>query len=330
MNEFRQEISSGDWVILAPGRAARPHFLDEKKPKREPSPKDTCPFEDLEKSGNHPAILSYPEKGAWRIALIPNKYPALEHAAGCAVSFVQGIYHGKTGVGKHELVITRDHNRNFAELDKAEAFEVLKMIQNRYRTAAEDPCGIYAAAFFNWGAMAGASLWHPHYQILILPIIPPHVMHSLRGSEAYFKKHHRCVRCDIIREEKKEKKRVVEENEHAIAITPYASKTPFEVRILPKKHFPHFWKTPPAVTRSVALLLQSVMRRVKQHANDPDLNFFIHEAPFGRTQYEHHHWHIEVVPKISTFAGFELSTGIEINVVDPDFAAAVLRGEKKK
>ncbi len=329
MNEFRKDISSGDWVIIAPGRAARPRFLEEKRPPRKPSPRATCPFEDMASSGNGPAILAYPHEKKWRVILIPNKYPALMHAKGCAVPFAHGIYEAKTGVGRHELVITRDHDKNFAELGPEDAYQVLHMMQNRFRMAKVDPCSAYGAAFFNWGPNAGASIWHPHYQMLILPIVPPHVEHSLRGAKAYFEKHRRCVRCDIIATEKREGARVVEENASAIAITPYASKTPFEIRILPKKHFPYFMDTPPAVLRGVAGLLQSVLRRVKRYMNDPDYNVFIHEAPFRRDHhYRYHHWHIEVIPKVSTFAGFEFSTGIDINVVDPDAAAAILRGKK--
>jgi len=330
MSEFRQDISSGDWIILAAARAARPHFLDEKKKPRKPTPKSKCPFEDLARSGNKTPILAYPNEKHWRTVLIPNKYPALSHGAACAVSFRHGIYHAKTGVGSHELVITRDHNKTFADLAPDAAAEVFRMFQARHGMAAKERCNAYASSFFNWGPTAGASIWHPHYQVLILPIVPPHVAHSLRGSEAYFKKHHRCVRCDIIRAEKKEKARVVEENKFAIALTPYASKIPFEIRILPKTHHPHLSKTPFPVIRGTALLLQSVLRRVKKYANDPDFNVFIHDAPVDNDKYPHHHWHVEVTPKISIPAGFELSTGININVVDPDVAAAILRGEKVK
>jgi UDPglucose--hexose-1-phosphate uridylyltransferase len=192
---------------------------------------------------------------------------------------------------------------------------------------AKDKCIAYVASFFNWGSMAGASLWHPHYQILSLPIIPPHNVRSLRGAEEYFKKNKRCVRCDVVKNELRERKRIIEENAYAIAIAPYASKEPFEISILPKKHLPYFEKTPPQVTRAVVSMLQSIMQRIKNNLNDPDLNFFIHDAPVARRDYNYHHWHIEVMPKVSIHAGFELSTGIDINVVEPETAAKILRGK---
>jgi len=331
MAELRQDLISGDWVILAPGRGKRPHFLEEKKPARTPTPIEQCPFEDLEASGNVPIKL-YPEHGTgkdWKIALIHNKYPALvePHDGMCSVPLEHGLYHARTGVGEHWLAITRDHNHNLAELDEDSAFALVNALQDCHRLLENDACVAYASSFFNWGASAGASVWHPHYQILALPIVPSHVARSLRGAKEYFAKHGRCGRCDIVKAERREKKRVIAENEYAIAFAPYASKKPFEVSIIPKKHSVYFRMASPAVTRGVLDALRTVMRFLKANANDPDMNVFIHDAPFGRRNYDFHHWHIELVPKISTPAGFELSTGIDINTTDPEEAAKILRGE---
>ncbi|MDO8536790.1 MAG: galactose-1-phosphate uridylyltransferase [bacterium] len=325
MPELRQDLISGDWVLVAPGRSKRPDQFIKKKPKRHPAPKSVCPFEDLRKSGNWPPIVAYPNVEHWEVVLLPNKFPALMHGPVCAVSFRDGIYKAKTGIGSHNLLITRDHHKNFAELNSKLAVKVLTMLQAWHREAAKDKCIAYTSSFFNWGPTAGASVWHPHYQILSLPIIPPHTAKSLHGAERYFKKHKRCGRCDVVKEEQKQKKRIVGENARAIAVVPYAAKHPFEVSILPKKHQANFWKTSPAEIRDVALLLQSVLRKMKKNLHDPDLNFFIHDVPTDHGQYDYHHWHVEVVPKISTEAGFELSTGIDINVVEPEMAAKILR-----
>lgn len=333
MNELRQDPISGDWVILAPGRNARPRFLEEKKKPRKPSPRRDCPFEDLEASGNWPPVFAYPEKhlldNKWKIAVIRNKYPALAENGVCAVPTEHGMYHGMTGVGIHNLVITRDHNKNFADLDSATAAKLFEIIQVCHIMAARDECAKYVSSFFNWGPSSGASIWHPHYQILSLPIVPLHTANSLRGESRYFKEHNRCARCDIMRNEKKEKVRVIEENQGAIAIAPYTSKYPLEVSILPKKHIPSFRETPAPIMRDVAVLLQSVMKRLRKYANDPDLNFFLHDSPLDNRDYHYHHWHIGLIPKISIAAGFELSTWVDINIVDPDQAAAILRGESK-
>jgi UDPglucose--hexose-1-phosphate uridylyltransferase len=328
MSELRRDIVSGDWVLLAPGRAARPKFLDEKKKPRKPSPKRTCPFEDLEKSGNWPPVMGYPNEKNWKIVIIPNKYPAISGGDVCSVEFKEGIYSARTAVGDHSLIITREHDKHFVDLAKSELVELFSLWQEFQITMAQDECAEYVSSFYNWGPSAGASIWHPHYQVVTLPIIPAHVVHSLRNEKEYFKKNDTCARCNVVAFERKKKTRVVAENEHAIAIVPYASKKPFEVSVLPKKHAPSFRDASPAVIKDIAVLLQTILLRMKKSLNDPDLNFFIHDAPTDGKDYGYHHWHIEVIPKISIDAGFELSTGIEINIVDPDNGAAILRGKK--
>jgi len=360
MSQLRKDPISGDWIILATNRSKRPSQLDEKAPLRKPAPVKSCPFEDPAKSGN--VLLSrYPAAGPWRIAVIPNKYPALARAGAASglpaatgplvAPSRRGLYEAKAGVGIHELIITRDHDRFFYGLKPNEAAEVLAVFQERYRAAQKTGQGAYALGFMNYGPSVGASIWHPHFQFLSLPFVPPHIAHSLAGARAYFKKNKRCARCDIIKEEKKERKRIIAENAHAIAFAPYVSKRPFEVSVMPKRHAAEFEKTPAAAMRGVAEVLQSVLGRIKKYANDPDVNFFIHSAPFDGAQgrpfdtaqgrpldsaqgriskYDYHHWHIEVYPYFSRLGGFEFGTGIYINIVDPDDAAGILRGGMRK
>jgi UDPglucose--hexose-1-phosphate uridylyltransferase len=325
MPELRQDLVSGDWVILAPGRAKRPEEFLAKKAKRKSVPKSGCPFESLSNGGMLPAIATYPDAKHWRVAVVPNKYPSLVHINGCAVDFHHGIYHAKTGAGESDLIITRDHRKNFAAITKEDARRLFEIFQQRHKAFMKDACIAYVSTFCNWGPTAGASVAHPHYQMLALPIIPPHAVHSLHAAEAYFKKNKRCARCDIVAFERKEKKRIIGENRHAIAFTPYASKEPFEISVVPKRHFSFFSKTPNVVIEAAASLLQESLVKLKKGANDPDFNFFIHGAPVDGGTYPHHHWHIEVMPKISISAGFELSAGLAVNILDPDDAAKILR-----
>lgn len=325
MPQFRQDPVSGDWIVIAAERGKRPHALKKKAMRRRPSPKRECPFEDLEKSGNGPIILRYPEKGDWRIALVPNKFPALKHTGVCASARNAGPYRTMEGIGHHDLVITRDHYENFAHLSPGDAFEVLRVFQRRYLQVREDKCLAYVSAFANWGASAGASLFHPHYQLLALPIVPPDVAHSLRGSREYFKKHGRCAHCDIVRYERRGAN-IVFENRGAIVFTPFASRAPYEIRVFPKRHHPYFERTPEAVLRDVASALGHVLRRIEKKLDDPDFNFFIHTAPLRRQEeFANYHWHIEITPKVSVEGGFELSTGVDINVITPEALAKILR-----
>ncbi len=324
MSELRQDLVSGDWVIIAPGRADRP-FMLQKKALRKSAPRKGCPFENLEKTGNWPPIEAYPNQKDWRIVVVPNKYPALSHDGASLKISRHGLYRTANGVGNAELVITRDHDRTFNGLSPAEVRELFEVFVSRHRAAAKDPGLVYVTTFLNWGASVGGSLWHPHYQVISLPFIPPHAKHSLQGAERYFKEHGRCVRCDIVKAESKERVRVIAGNGSAIALAPYASKRSFEVSVLPKKHFSSFHQTPKAVIGEVAALLQSVTKKIKSRVDDPDLNFFVHDAPLDGKEYAHHHWHIELMPNLSLLGGLEFSTGIYVNTVDPDRAAKILR-----
>lgn len=329
MSELRQDLVSGDWIIVAPERAKRPHDFLPKKLSRKPSPKSTCPLEDLEAAGNWPPILVSPNRKNWEVAVVPNKYPALVHKEKCAKPLQGGPYRFYQGIGHHDLVITRGHRKNVAWLSLRKAVDLFRMFQRRYLMLAGDPCLDYVATWFNWGPTAGASVYHPHYQMLSLPIIPPDIAHSLRGSHAYFRTHHRCVHCEMLKFEARHKKRIVEENRGAVAVAPYVSRQPFELRVYPKRHLSVFERTRPADLTPFVAVLQSALRRIKRYLNDPDLNLFIHTAPLrDQRQYRHYHWHVEILPKISIPAGFELGTGVDIDVIDPDRAAAILRGNK--
>lgn len=327
MSEFRQDLVSGDWIIVAPERGKRPHSFTSRKSTRKPSPLDTCPFENLRDSGNWPPLVQYPAKGEWRIALIPNKFPALTHSPLCAEERARGPYATIEGIGHHHLVVTRDHNKNFTHLSLQDAVRVLELFQICHKMVREDKCLHYVSAFANWGQSAGASVYHPHYQLLALPIVPPDVEHSLKGSHVYFKKHGTCVHCAMIAYERKEKKRIIFENRDAIVLAPFVSRVAYETRIFPKAHTARFEDTKKSVLKEIASFLQKVLRRMETRIGDPDYNFFIHTAPLkNQKKFDHYHWHIEILPKnvVSPPGGWELGTGIEINSALPERVAKEL------
>ena len=352
-SQLRQDLVSGDWIVIAPGRAKRPSFFrgkrkEERGKKRIVAPKSTCPFENPQLFGHGKPILLYeqtstdlmqfntdksPRKSAlsqrgsaWTVQIVENKYPAFTHRNICAAIGKVGHYALTETAGHHDLLITRDHNKNFPRLSKKQASQVLEAFRDRYLMLLNDKCLAYVFILHNWGPKAGASIYHPHYQIIAMPIIPPDVMHSLRGSERYFKKNKKCVHCVMIEWEKKQKKRLVYENDGAVAFAPFVSKNPYEVRIFPKKHLSYFENTLDSDIDYVADALQNVLRSMEKKLKDPDYNFFIHTAPIqDKKKYQMYHWHMEITPKTNINAGFELGTGIEINDVDPDQAAKLLR-----
>jgi UDPglucose--hexose-1-phosphate uridylyltransferase len=330
MSELRQDLVSGDWTILAPARAKRPHDWGKGKAKRPRAPKSTCPFEDLEKSGNFPIEL-FPPSDNWKIAVIPNKYPALEMRDVCADERKKGPYSIIDGVGHHELVITRDHEKNLPKMSSKEAVELFRVFKHRLNVLSKDPCGDYSSLWHAWGPSAGASIHHPHYQILTMPIVPPDIRRSFKGSVRYWREHKKCVHCVMLDYEKRNKSRIIYENKEAIALAPYVSRQPFEIRVFPKKHISYFEKTSDQVLCHAVNALVATLRKVSDKLGDPDYNFFLHTAPFRKAEeYKMYHWHMEVIPKLSLLGGFEWSTGIDINTVDPDMAAKILRGKKFK
>lgn len=326
-SELRQDLVSGDWIVIAPARVKKPEQLMNKslpagrQEKRIKSLVKDCPFENLQKSGHHPLKLSYDD-----VAVVENKYPAFTHINICAEPIRRGPYNMMDGIGHHDLVITRDHYKNFPKLNKKIAELVFKAFVDYYKLLENDYCLNYVLIFHNWGAKAGASIYHPHYQIISLPIIPPDVKHSFEGSLIYYQKHKKCVHCVMVDFEKKEKKRVVYENKNAIVLAPFVSREPFELRIFPKKHQPYFENTPLEIMKDVVSALQKALMKIEKKLGNPDYNFFIHTAPLkDKEKYTHYHWHIEILPKLNISAGFEQGTGIEINPIDPDEAAKILR-----
>jgi len=327
MSELRKDLVSGEWVILAPHRASRPHDVKKTSPKRKVAPLNKCPFEDFKKSGNGDPLLSWPHDGKKKVFLIPNKYPALTHGAHCAASRSKGPYEYMDGAGVHDLVVTKDHFLNFPKLSVHDAAGVFEIMRERMRALEKDKCLVYTSIFQCWGPDAGASIYHPHYQMLTMPILPPDVNRSLHESELYFRRRKRCIHCDIIAFESKGNSRVIFKNPLAIAFAPYASRSPYEVKILPRKHFARFEKTPSKVLRATAEILQKTLRALEYNLSDPDYNFFIHTSPLDASS-PHYHWHIEVIPKVTVLGGLEWSTGVDVNITDPDQAAKVLRVKK--
>jgi UDPglucose--hexose-1-phosphate uridylyltransferase len=325
-SELRQDLVSGDWIVIAPGRARKHLQMLRKKGKRKKAPVKGCPFENPQETGHGKPILIYEKENDWLVQIVPNKYPAFVHQNLCASLFKKGPYSVVGGVGHHDLLITRDHNKNFPKLDSESANLVFQAFRDRYLMLFNDPCLAYISIFHNWGPKAGASMYHPHYQLVAIPVVPPDVGHSLNGSLNYFRKHKKCVHCTMLDWEKKEKKRIIYENKGALVFTPFISREPFELRVFPKKHLPYFENTLDEDLEWIVEALQIGLQKIEKKLNDPDYNFFIHTAPLkDKQKYKNYHWHIEIQPKISISAGFELGTGIEITVIDPDEAAKILR-----
>jgi UDPglucose--hexose-1-phosphate uridylyltransferase len=286
-NEFRQDPLTSDWVLIAPSRAHKPE--NRERIAFTPHP---CPFDGLQSF----------------VEILPNKYPAVT-AGQCGPIISQGVYSVAAGVGVHELVVTKDHDRHFSNFTDEEMRQVVTIYRNRYRELATDECNKYISIFHNHGVLGGASIYHNHSQILTAPVIPPEITKMLgtRANELLVA----------------EKERTVCENETFVAFCPFASRSPFEVNIFPKQSQSDFGALTDMDVDKLAAVMREVFIRLDKAVGDPDYTYFIHTTP-PRSK-DMLDWHIEIMPRFSPVAGFELGTGIFINVVDPDEAADKLR-----
>ena len=328
LNEFREDLVSGEWVLFATGRAQRPGLIKRVAPKAKVLPKSKCPFEDPEKYDNV-IVATYPSKKTndWSIKVVKNKYPAvLEGEVGPLGS--AGPFRIQEAKGRHEVVIFRDHDRFLHEFSKEDLAEVIRVYQERYLTILEHSSSKYALIFHNHGLRAGASISHPHSQIISIPVLPPDIKRSINGSEKFYREHKKRIYNVMIDWEKSEKKRIIYENKYFIAFCPFVSKTPYEVRIFPQESHAHFEKMPEEQLVYLSEILLVVLKKIQSALKNPDYNFFIHTAPLEGTAMDVHEfytWHIEILPKISTFGAFELGSGIDVNTIDPDDSAKLLR-----
>lgn len=328
ISELRQDPVSDDWVLIATGRAKRPHdFLKEKRPIFR-QPKSTCPFEKLIPAAVAVYSLPRQKKEDWFVQVFPNKFPAFG-VGDCSFAHENGIYSWSEGVGLHEVVATRDHEKSIAQMDDEEAELLMRAYQDRYLEYKKNDCVEYVSVFHNHGKGSGATISHPHSQMLGIPVVPPDVGRSLAGSARYFHKEKKCVHCVMVGYELKERERIIYENSRFAVVAPYASHSAFEARIYPKAHEPHFERMDIQERGLLGNALRITLAKFYKGLKNPDYNFFLHTAPASDTEeFHHYHWHFEILPKTAIWAGFEIGTGIEISTIAPEKAAKFLRTVK--
>jgi UDPglucose--hexose-1-phosphate uridylyltransferase len=206
----------------------------------------------------------------------------------------------------------------------------LQTFVDRTKELSRDPQVAYVQLFHNHGHDAGATSVHPHHQLLATPMVPPHVHAEILGCYHYYQLNKSCIYCDIIKEEITLKDRVVHESEHFVVISAYASRSPFETWILPKKHGARFEDMSAEELKHLAFVLKTTLGQLYTKLSDPPLNFYIHSMPVKRDQHTLHeeasyHWHLTIFPRLTIWAGFEYATGIPVNPMPPEVTAKFLR-----
>lgn len=333
--ELRQELITGDWVVIASGRSKRPdEFASKENTKSQswPAYKNDCVFCNLIEFSQEPETLRLPDDPHdWQVHIFKNKYPAFTPEPHFR-SWNVGPYRATEAVGYHEILAPKDHNKFEGLISVQDLALQMEALVLRYRQLKSQPSVNYIQIIKNHGEQAGASIEHPHHQILTVPVLPNDVAKLLQGAEAYALQNKKDVFSTMIDFEKQEHVRIVYENDLMIAFCPFASRVPFETWIMPKKHEPFFENIGPQERQATADALRQILGRLYKGLNNPPYNYYIHSAPCDDTgfscnisAFQHFRWHIEILPRLTKFAGFELGTGIEINTMTPEASAAFLR-----
>lgn len=329
MPELRKDPIIGRWVIVASERAQRPD--DFKIPPVVAVKRENCPFCEGKETQTPPEIMalrkpeSKPNSPGWQIRVVPNKFPALSIGDNLDKKGI-GIYDRMNGIGAHEVIIeSPEHMVSMAPLTEEAIRNILLVYRERLNNLKNNPYFIYGLIFKNVGETAGASLEHTHSQLIATPIVPIRINQEITGSKNFFDYRGRCIFCDIIAQELEDKERLVSDDEHFIALNPFASRFPFETWILPKQHLTHFENIPQSLIPPLARILKDTFIRLEKVLNHPPYNMLIHTTPFNMFEAEYYHWHIEIIPRITRMAGFEWGTGFYINPVPPENATTYLR-----
>jgi UDPglucose--hexose-1-phosphate uridylyltransferase len=336
-NELRKDYLLDRWVVIATERSRRPTDLS--KPRVEAAKTANCPLCVGNENMTPPAILLYtkengvlkrsqdPQTGEraknWLVRVIPNLYPAFTppKQAEDTKKIVKNDYLWDA-LGHHEVVVeSPNHEEDPADAELPQLELVVQAYVERFRELSAKPYVKYVSIFRNHGLEAGASLSHAHSQIIAAPMVPTTVREEQKAAQTFHDDHGKCIFCDVI-EGEANGPRLISEDKDFVVLAPYASVNPMEFWIVPKRHAPNIYDLPASEVKALAKTLKTSLQALKTLVNNPPYNYGIHQTLQDTNSY---HWHLEVYPKLNTWAGFEKSTGCYINTVTPETAAESLR-----
>jgi UDPglucose--hexose-1-phosphate uridylyltransferase len=327
MPELRKDYITDTWVIFAPVRSQRPIAGTASRRTTDP---ESCPFCEGHEHLTPPetyALRDGPrDSPGWRVRCVPNRYPALE-PIGPVDRSSEAMFGRVSGVGSHEVIVEApDHGGHLGLMGDDQVGRVVRAYRERIRDLSGDPRTRYVLVFKNHGERAGASISHPHSQLIAMPIVPQRIVEEVEGARRHASANPGgCGFCEVLEAELADGRRIIARDDAFVALSPFAARFPFETWIAPRAHAAAFESLDDAGSTRFARILKDVLARLYVVLNDPDLNFYIHTAPVGAPA-DSFHWHVEVTPRLAEIAGFERGTGMFINQVMPEDAAAILRG----
>jgi UDPglucose--hexose-1-phosphate uridylyltransferase len=267
----------------------------------------------------------HPSGKGWQTRVVPNKYPALT-TLGDNRRYHVGFYLAMRGYGNHEVIVeSRRHDRHGALMSVPEVETIVHTYHERYRALMEDHENMMIIIFRNHGARAGTSLIHPHSQLIVTGIVPNFIRWREEQAQRYFDTWGRCVFCDMLQSERADRRRLVFENESFLAFVPFAAEVPFETWLMPKRHQADFGQISDREKSDLAAGLHHILKGLYDKLNDPDYNYVINTAPRYKADEPQLHWYLQVRPRLTTRAGFEIGSGISINPSLPEADAEFMR-----
>ena len=336
MPELRRGPTSSRWVIVAPERASRPSDFEQRDAGFAERRPDDCPFCAGNEEMTPPEIYRDPAPDGWYVRVVPNKFPALQDCEELRREAMDGLYDRMNGGGTHEVIVeTPEHFLEIPDLPEEQVKRVVDTYIARLQELMKNPRFRYVLLFKNHGKEAGASLIHPHSQVIATPIVPQEVRSSLSIAKAYYERKERCLFCDVMLAEIRCGERIVEESGSHVVWAPYDSRFPFELVVYPKAHSHDFTSLDGAQRCGLARILRRTLKRLTLLLGDIPYNLVLKTTPNPVPQpskpgqwttlpYDYH-WRIAVMPRLTRVAGFEWGTGLYINPMPPERAAGYLR-----
>lgn len=322
MPELRQDPITHDWVILNPERGQRPRDSDAAAAR--------CPFCPGNEELTPAAVDTIADAaGNWVVRAVPNRYPALSAAAASGnTRHVPAGWHSQPGYGHHEVIIeSPDHDASPATMTPEQLTQVLRMYVRRFRAFAALGERVRQIVLFrNHGRRAGTSLTHAHAQIVATPVVAPETRWRLAEEIACFDATGGCGLCQVLATEHAAGARLVHEDRDYVTLAPFASRAPYHLQVIPRRHAASFLDVEEAGVGSLAAHLRRTLYALHRLLGDPDYNLVVVTPPVDQVHRHANHWFIDIVPRLTTPAGFELGSRIVINVQTPEQAAAELRG----
>ena len=324
MSQLRLNLLTGRWVTIVPDRAKRTTDFAPRATQVESDPNLPCPFCPGAKDPDPSITEVLDGSGEWQMRVVTNRYPAFVGDETLSVHNMGPVHVMAEASGTHEVfVFTRDHDNRLERFSDDVIRQMMITLRDRFVAHAKTPHIRYTQAIVNHGREAGASLAHPHGQLLGLPFVPGEILEEERAFERF---KGGCIVCTT-NEAEASSERLVLKNEHAMVICPFWSSSPYELLIMPTTHNQHITGSSDDELAGVGIAIRDALRKVVDTIGDIAFNLVFHTAPAHHSgQY---HWHAHLFPKLTTTAGFERGTGVMINIIAPESAAAELRKSAK-